>query len=126
MRVGLVCPYDLSKPGGVQQLTVELADQLRDAGDEVTLVAVGRLGYEGGPGLDNSTIPVGRPFYVRGNQSRVPLTLSPFSVGRVREALKSVDVVHVHEPLMPLAGWAALSVDKPMVATFHADRLVST
>jgi len=32
-----------------------------------------------------------------------------------------VDVVHVHEPMVPLAGWAALRSVKPMVATFHAD-----
>ncbi len=51
----------------------------------------------------------------------VPLTLSPLSWGRVRKALKKVDVVHIHEPLVPLVGWFALSTDKPLVATFHAD-----
>lgn len=37
------------------------------------------------------------------------------------DALGEVDIVHIHEPLMPLAGWAALKTDKPTVMTFHAD-----
>lgn len=121
MHVGLVCPYDLGHPGGVQQLTVELADQLRLRGDEVTLVAAGKRSLPGGPGRDVGIVPVGRPFIVRGNRSRVPVTLSPASWSRAREALSEVDVVHVHEPMVPLVGWVGLSIGGPTVATFHAD-----
>jgi phosphatidylinositol alpha-mannosyltransferase len=39
----------------------------------------------------------------------------------MRDALGEVDLVHIHEPLMPLAGWAALKARKPTVMTFHAD-----
>jgi phosphatidylinositol alpha-mannosyltransferase len=39
----------------------------------------------------------------------------------MRDALSEVDVIHLHEPLVPLVGWVALGVDKPLVATFHAD-----
>jgi phosphatidylinositol alpha-mannosyltransferase len=120
VKIGLVCPYDIGSAGGVQQLTVELAGQLRRLGDEVVVVAGGRAGYPGGPGLDDSVVPVGRPIFVRGNESRVPLTLSPLSWGRSRRALSDVDVIHVHEPMMPLIGWIALTIDKPTVATFHA------
>lgn len=120
MRVGLVCPYDMGSPGGVQQLTTELAAKLRALGEDVVVVAAGRVDLAGGPGIDAAVLPVGRPVRVRGNESRVPLTLSPLSWSRVRAALKRVDVVHVHEPLVPLLGWASLTVDKPTVATFHA------
>lgn len=121
MKIGLVCPYDLGSPGGVQQLTSELAEQLRGAGDEVVHVVAGRSRYAGGPGYDESTVPVGRPTMVRANQSKVPLTLAPTAWWKVRRALEEVDVVHVHEPFIPVVGWAALSVDRPKVATFHAD-----
>jgi phosphatidylinositol alpha-mannosyltransferase len=41
---------------------------------------------------------------------------------RVREAVAGADVVHVHEPLMPLASLAATrSGPAPVVGTFHAD-----
>lgn len=116
MKVGLVCPYDLASAGGVQQLVRELADRLRRLGEDVTLVAAGEPG-EG----DDDTILVGRSSAVPANRSRAPVTLIPAAWSRVRRALAGVDVIHLHEPLVPLVGWAALGVDKPLVATFHAD-----
>jgi len=120
MKVGIVCPYDLSAPGGVQQLTTELADQLRRGGDEVVLVGAGRSAHSR-PGRDDTTVQAGRAFAIKANESMVPITLSPMTWVRVRDALSGVDVVHVHEPFVPLVGWVGLSVDKPLVATFHAD-----
>jgi phosphatidyl-myo-inositol alpha-mannosyltransferase len=58
---------------------------------------------------------------VPANRSRVPLTLDPRCWSRLRAATRSADVVHVHEPFIPLAGWAALRLDQPTVLTFHAD-----
>lgn len=121
MKVGVVCPYDISKPGGVQQLTGELATYLREAGDEVVFVGAGTSWFQGGPGLDDVTVPTGRAISIRANLSKAPLTLSPLPWRRVRGALAGVDVVHVHEPLIPLIGWMALSSKRPLVATFHAD-----
>ncbi len=121
MKVGIVCPYDLGEPGGVQQITTELARHLQMGGDDAVLVGVGKYRRHGGPGRDESTVAVGRGFKVRANRSSVPLTLSPMSFARMKKALDVVDVVHVHEPMVPLAGWAALGSAKPMVATFHAD-----
>jgi phosphatidylinositol alpha-mannosyltransferase len=121
VKVGVVCPYDISKPGGVQQLTGELATQLREAGDEVVFVGAGRSWFQGGPGLDDVTVPAGRAINIRANLSKAPLTLSPMPWRRVRRALANMDVVHVHEPLIPLIGWMALSSGRPLVATFHAD-----
>lgn len=121
MKIGVVCPYDISKPGGVQQLTGELAAHLRAVGEEVVFVGAGRAWFHGGPGLDDVTVPTGRSIGIRANLSKAPLTLSPMSWRRVRRALADVDVVHIHEPFIPLIGWMALSTSKPLVATFHAD-----
>jgi phosphatidyl-myo-inositol alpha-mannosyltransferase len=111
MKVGIVCPYDLSAPGGVQQLSIELKDRLERGGDEVVLA---------GPG-QGDWIPLGSAVPVTANGSRVPITLSPTASGALREAMASVDVVHLHEPLIPLVGWAALRLETAMVLTFHAD-----
>lgn len=121
MLVGIVCPYDLGSPGGVQQLTIELAGQLRAHGEKAVLVGAGAGTHQGGPGLDASMVPAGRPVRVRANESIVPFTVSPLSWRRVRDALSGVDVIHLHEPFIPLVGWVAMTVDKPMVTTFHAD-----
>lgn len=121
MRIGVVCPYDIGRPGGVQQLSGELAARLRNLGEEVVFVAAGQNWFHDGPGLDDVTVALGRSTGIRANRSRVPLRLNPVGWGRAREALAGVDVIHVHEPLAPLVGWMAMSVDKPTVATFHAD-----
>lgn len=118
MRVGLVCPYDLGKPGGVQQMVVELGRQLDSAGEDVVIVAPGEP--KGAPGVAFES--VGRSITVPANQSTVPVALSPRAWTRTRRALGQVDLVHVHEPFIPLVGLAALSQrNLPMVATFHAD-----
>ncbi len=41
MKVALVCPYDLSLPGGVQSHVRHLAEQLRASGDDVLVIAPG-------------------------------------------------------------------------------------
>lgn len=117
MKVGLVCPYDLARPGGVQQQVIDMARLLAAQGDTVTII---------GPGADAvrdpavSLVTVGRVRTIRANRSVVPLALG-FDVARqIREAAANLDVLHVHEPLMPVVGPAALRAGRPVVATFHA------
>lgn len=118
MRVGLVCPYDLGVPGGVQQIVLELGAHLRNAGDDVVIVGPGEPARD--PGVEYRS--VGGSITVSANESAVPLALSPGAWGRTRSALKKVDLVHIHEPFIPIVGWAALTQrDAPIVATFHAD-----
>jgi len=110
----VVSPYALDVPGGVQQQVMGLVERLRDKDHDAFAVAPGA-----GEGSDR--IDVGRWVSVRANRSKSPVALSPAAAGRVAKALSSADVVHVHEPFVPLVGWAALAVRKPRVVTFHAD-----
>lgn len=119
MKIGIVCPYDLTAPGGVQQLVLELATELRLAGHETVVVGAGKP--DASAGGDSSVELVGATVRIEANDSVVPLSLSPGVRGRVRRAVAGVDVVHVHEPLVPLVGWAGLTTGLPTVATFHAD-----
>lgn len=113
MRIGLVCPYDLSKPGGVQAQVKDLARNLARGGDEPTIIA---------PGLPEAVdgVDLGRTVSIPANRSRVPLSFDPRVVGAIRRAAASMDLLHVHEPLMPLVSISALRVGVPVVATFHA------
>ena len=114
MRIAVVSPYALDVPGGVQQQVTGLVDHLRRGGDEAFAVAPAA-----GEGPDRTD--VGGWVGVRVNRSRAPVALSPAVVRRVGAAVSTAEVVHVHEPFVPLVGWAALAARKPTVVTFHAD-----
>ncbi|MGI9641652.1 MAG: glycosyltransferase family 4 protein [Acidimicrobiia bacterium] len=115
MRVALVCPYDLGKPGGVQDQVFRLRQWLLDAGHEPTVIGPGDDGPDG-------SVLLGSSVGVRANKSSVPIALDPRVLRKVRSAIGDVDVVHIHEPLMPMVSLAATRInDLPTVGTFHAD-----
>lgn len=114
MRIALVSPYALDVPGGVQSHVLSLADALLRGGDDVRLIAPG-------PGDHTSVGPArGIPF----NGSVAPIAPGPAVARRTIAALRAFgpDVVHVHEPLVPVTGVAAATGagDAAVVATFHA------
>ncbi|HWO16450.1 MAG TPA: glycosyltransferase [Solirubrobacterales bacterium] len=68
-------------------------------------------------------VPLGRSVGVSSNGA--VSNLSPFVAGGVlaprRELRDGFDVIHVHEPVVPLVGWnATLGARTPVVGTFHA------
>ena len=119
MRIAVVSPYDLSVAGGVQIHVESLASALRANGDEVRVI---------GPGPDaDGRIGVGGSLPIPANGSRAPIALDPRVPSRVRSVLRRLapDVIHVHEPLVPFVGPAAVlssgrSSGVPVVLTFHA------
>jgi phosphatidylinositol alpha-mannosyltransferase len=115
MKIAVVSPYALDRHGGVQSQASQLVEHLIDAGHEAWLTGPGRSGPEGARLL-------GRATAVPGNGALAPIGLDPRMIGRVRRAIAGADLVHVHEPLMPLIGPAALfAASVPVVGTFHAD-----
>ena len=113
IRVGLVSPYDLSVPGGVQAQVLGLARYLEGQGDRPQVI---------GPGLpdDIDGVDLGGSFSIPGNGSMVPISLDLRARGRIRSATADLDLLHVHEPLMPLVSLFATHAGPPTVATFHA------
>ena len=94
MKVGLVCPYDLGRFGGVQNQVFELAGWLREAGHEAQIVGPGDSGPDG-------AVLVGPTWQLPANGAATPIRLDPRVVRRVKDVVDDCDVVHVHEPLMP-------------------------
>ncbi|MBN1171916.1 MAG: glycosyltransferase family 4 protein [Micromonosporaceae bacterium] len=118
MRIGIVCPYSLDVPGGVQNHVRDLAEALIGMGHSVSVLAPG----EDDSGLPPYVVPAGRSVPVRYNGSVARLSFGPISATRVRRWLASghFDVLHVHEPVTPsLSMLAVLSARGPVVATFH-------
>jgi phosphatidylinositol alpha-mannosyltransferase len=119
MKVGIVCPYDWSAPGGVGTHISDLAVALQRLGHQVHVLA---------PAEDDSDLPSfvessGKPVPVSYNGSVARVAFGPVSTRRVRRWLREgdFDVLHVHEPASPslslLACWVARG---PIVATWHS------
>lgn len=128
--MALICPYDLSRPGGVQGQVLGLARSLVADGTEVLVVAPAdravpndRVVPASGSG-HVAMVVVGRSVEVRANGSVAPLALGPRAWARTIGALRRwrPDVVHLHEPLAPGPTWAGLLAPIPgtrRVGTLH-------
>ncbi len=115
MKVGLVCPYSLDVPGGVQSQVRLLAEEIRRRGDEALVVGSGvEAAAEG-------EIRLGRAVAMPGNGSVARVLIDPRVRHRFLAVLNECDVLHVHEPTMPALGWWAARSGLPQVHTYHAD-----
>ncbi len=77
---------------------------------------------EGVPAEAGEHIVVGRPTDLRSNGSVAPVALSPRTVARIERVVRKggFDVLHVHEPLAPMAAYGLVLTDPvPMVGTYH-------
>ncbi len=122
MRIAIVSPYDLGVPGGVQSHVRQLAARLRADGDQVVLLGAGRVGVVTPPDAP-AEVGLGPTRGVAFNGAVAPIALRPSAAWRTLRALERLapEVVHVHEPLVPMVGLAAaLGTVAPLVVTFHA------
>jgi phosphatidylinositol alpha-mannosyltransferase len=118
VRIGLVCPYSLTIPGGVQGQVLGLARELRTRGHDVRV-----LGPCDGPPPDAGVTPLGRSVPTAANGSVAPLAPDPSAQLRTIRALRDegFEVLHLHEPIAPGPCMTALLfADAPSVGTFHA------
>ena len=118
MRIGLVCPYSLTLPGGVQGQVLGLARALRGHGHEVRV-----LGPCDGPPPDPGVTPLGNSVPLAANGSVAPIAPDLPCALRTIRALRDeeFDVVHLHEPMVPGPCMVtAVLKSAPLVGTFHA------
>ncbi|MDA8062527.1 MAG: glycosyltransferase family 4 protein [Actinomycetota bacterium] len=117
MRVGLVCPYSLSVPGGVQAQVLGLGRVLRRLGVEARV-----LGPCDGPPPEPGVTALGESVPAVANGSLAAIAPDPSAALRTIRALRdeAFDVVHLHEPVVPGPTLTALVVSSaPLVGTFH-------
>ena len=133
MRIALVSPYSWTYPGGVTRHIEALAEQYLAAGHDVRVLSpadpddrlASRLHRGARPApreLPEWCVPLGRTLGFPSNGAVSNVAFHPFGVSALRRELRGggFDVVHIHEPVAPVAGWDALcSVDAPLVGTFH-------
>src|SRR5271156_663668 len=118
MRIGMVCPYSVDVPGGVQSHVLQLAEVMRDRGQDVSVLAPASPDVA----LPEYVVSAGRAVPIPYNGSVARLQISPAVHGKVRRWLADgdFDVLHLHEPNAPsLSLWALRVAEGPIVATFH-------
>ncbi|TMB69217.1 MAG: glycosyltransferase family 4 protein [Chloroflexi bacterium] len=122
MKIALVTPYDWATPGGVNLHIAPLAERLKAAGNDVRIVAPSSR-----PERDQAcvTITGESAFGLPATGSVANVCLSYDLGPRVKRLCERerFDIVHVHEPFMPLLPIQFLRYSNATnVATFHAAR----
>ncbi len=123
MKIALVTPYDYPYPGGVTEHISALDRHFRALGNDTRIIAASSVDEDI---LSDHVIKVSgavSPVAFSGSKARI--TLSPRAYQRVKKILKDedFDVVHVHEPSVPVLSLAVLRHSHALnVGTFHAYR----
>jgi phosphatidyl-myo-inositol alpha-mannosyltransferase len=118
VRIGILSPYSLTLPGGVQGQALGLARELRSMGHHARV-----LGPCDGAPPEPGVTPLGLSLPTAANGSMAPIAPDASAALRTLRALRdeAFDVLHLHEPLAPGPTLTALVTrPRPLVGTFHA------
>lgn len=113
----MVCPYSVSRPGGVQSQVLGLVRELRRLGIDARVLAP-----SDGPPPAPGVMTVGESVLWESNGSVAPIATNAQVALRTIDALElfEPDVVHLHEPIVPgPALTILLGFQGPMVSTHH-------
>ena len=120
MKIGLVCPYNVFRGGGVQECILALQEGLSQLGHETYIITPQPLDH-------NGEAPDGIIFIGKARAFRAVRTLGDISITVDTKQLEQVlleenfDLLHFHEPWVP---WISVQImqrsDVVHIATFHA------
>jgi phosphatidyl-myo-inositol alpha-mannosyltransferase len=134
VRIALLSPYSWTYPGGVTRHIEALASELAAAGHEPRVLApfdpddaLSRRLHRGAAPqrrtVDEGFVSLGRTIGLPANGAVSNMALTPHAVLAMRRELHEggYDVVHIHEPVVPVLAWDALcsAGELPLVGTFH-------
>ncbi len=103
----LVSPYNVNFYGGVQNQVKLFKDGLDKTNFNVRILAP-----------DSSDYNIGNSFKIPFNGSNNPVSLLP-NKKILNEAISWADIIHIHEPFIPLFFWR-IKTSKKIVVTHHA------
>lgn len=121
MKIGLVCPYNMALGGAVQEIVKESYDELKRRGHDVVILTPAPS--QGAPDLPGYRIRyVGKAYdlHAVGTVAQVSVAVTGSEIDRFF-AEEQPDVLHVHEPWVPMINQQVLRrAPCPVIATFHA------
>lgn len=118
MKIGLVCPYIFSRPGGVQEHVKALYKEFKRFGQEVKIIAPRKSELED---YGEDIILLGRSIETGGNDSTIDLSVAvkPFEISRLL-VKEGFDILHFHN-LSPLLSFQFLEASKTInILTWHS------
>jgi len=120
MKIGIVCPYSIAKAGGVQEIVYAQQAELLARGHQAYIITPRPQDHEELPG-DHMIFVGSSTDFNSPAHTTVQLSAS------VRDTIDNMleeeqfDILHFHEPWMPMLSWQILSRSRAInVATFHA------
>ena len=120
MKIALVSPYDFAYPGGVANHISSLERRFTRMGHEVKVIAPASRAI---PDFGDRFIPIGKPRSIPSSESviRIPISLRLGPTIKEVLARENFDIIHLHEPFMPMLCSAVLRFSNTAnVGTFHA------
>jgi phosphatidyl-myo-inositol alpha-mannosyltransferase len=128
MKIGLVCPYNMFKGGGVQEVVLALREGLQERGHKAYIITPQPRDYTGPkvPGI----IMIGGGTHVKAfhTSSQVSASVDNDALEEMLE-MEKFDILHFHEPWTPLLSRQIMTrSDAINIGTFHAalpDRLMA-
>jgi len=121
VKIGLVCPYDIARSGGVQEVVLALCEQLEQKGHTARIITP--LLRRNKTRQADHIIFVGTAAKVRSpfhTSAEVSVSLNVDEIDSMLER-EQFDVLHFHEPWVPIMSRQLLSRSQAVnVATFHA------
>ena len=103
----LVSPYNVNFYGGVQNQVNQFKNNLNSSKFNVRILAPDSFDYD-----------IGKSFRIPFNGSNNPISLLP-NKQILNEAIAWADIIHIHEPFIPLFFWR-LKSSKNIIVTHHA------
>ncbi len=134
MRIALLSPYSWTYPGGVTRHIEALAAELVASGHQARILApfdpddaLSRRLHRGARPQQRPEpadfVSLGRTVGVPANGAVSNMAITAHAVFAMRRELRQggYDVLHIHEPVVPLLSWDALTSagQLPLVGTFH-------
>jgi phosphatidylinositol alpha-mannosyltransferase len=136
VRIALLSPYSWTYPGGVTRHIEALAAELSALGHDARILApfdpddwLSRRLHRGARPQrltpPERFVALGRTVGFPANGAVSNLVATPGGMFALRRELRrgDYDVLHIHEPVVPLLSWDALcssGAELPLVGTFHA------
>jgi len=120
VKIALVSPYDFAHPGGVTNHISCLEHYLTRMGHEVKVIAPASRAVTT---FGDNFIPIGKPRPIPASGSIARITISLHLAPQIKKVLnrEKFDIVHLHEPFMPMLCSAVLRFSHTVnVGTFHA------
>ncbi|HSX34538.1 MAG TPA: glycosyltransferase family 4 protein [Candidatus Saccharimonadales bacterium] len=120
MKIGLICPYSIAKNGGVQEIVRAMQAELTRRGHDCYIITPRPSDHANEP-EDHMIFIGGSADFNSPTHTVVQVSASVSdTIDRMLEE-ENFDVLHFHEPWIPMLSYQILSRSKTAnVATFHA------